>query len=43
MNIGVGMKVLAFYVAYVAWASLTAVLLANVFVNLWTTHEQANA
>jgi hypothetical protein len=43
MNIDVGMKVVAFYVAYVAWAILTAVLLVNVVVTLSVTHEQAKA
>jgi hypothetical protein len=34
MNIDMGTRVFAFYVAYVIWAVLT-VLVANVFISLW--------
>jgi hypothetical protein len=42
LNIDVGVKVLAFYVAYMAWAVLT-VLLGSVFFTLWGTRGQAKA
>jgi hypothetical protein len=42
LNIGVGTKVLAVYVAYMVWAALT-VLLVNVFFILWGTRQQAKA
>ena len=41
-NIDAGIKVFAFYVAYIVWAALT-VLLANVFFTLWDTRGSANA
>jgi hypothetical protein len=42
LNIGVGTKVLAVYVAYMVWAALT-VLLLNVFFTVWGTRQQAKA
>lgn len=42
LNIDVGTKVLAVYVAYMGWAALT-VLLVNVFFILWGTRQQAKA
>lgn len=42
LNIDVGTKVLAVYVAYMVWAALT-VLLVNVFFILWGTRQQAKA
>jgi hypothetical protein len=42
LNIGVGTKVLAVYVAYMVWAALT-VLLVNVFFTLWGARQQAKA
>ena len=38
LNIDVGTRVFAFYVAYVIWAVLT-VLLATVFVSLWGSRQ----
>jgi hypothetical protein len=43
MNIDVGTKVLAFYVTYMAWALLTAVLLGSVFVTQWIARAQGKA
>ena len=43
LDIDVGAKVLAVYVAYMAWALQTAILLGNVFTALWGTHEPAKA
>jgi hypothetical protein len=42
LNIDVGIKVFAFYVAYIVWAALT-VLLVNVFFTLWGTRGRAHA
>ena len=42
LNIDLGTRVFAFYVAYVIWAVLT-VLLASVFISLWGSHRQAGA
>jgi hypothetical protein len=41
-NIDVGIKVFAFYVAYIVWAALT-VLLVNIFFTLCGTRGQAKA
>ncbi len=40
LNIDVGAKVLAVYVAYMVWAALT-VQLVNVFLTVWGTRQQA--
>ena len=42
LNIDVGIKVFAFYVAYIVWAALT-VLLVNIFFTLWSTGGRAKA
>ena len=42
LDVDVGVKVFAFYVAYIVWAALT-VLLANVVFTLWGTRRQAKA
>jgi hypothetical protein len=42
LNIDVGTKVFAFYVAYMVWALLT-VLLGSAFFTLWGTRQQAKA
>jgi len=42
LNIDVGTRVFAFYVAYVIWAVLT-VLLANALFTLWGTRHQSKA
>ena len=38
LDIDVGAKVLAVYVAYMAWALLSAILLGNIFTAVWGTH-----
>ena len=43
LDIDVGAKVLAIYVAYMAWALLSAILLGNIFTALWGTHALAKA
>lgn len=43
LNIDVGTKVLALYVAYMAWALLTALLLGKDFFTLWDTPRIAKA
>ena len=43
LDIDVGAKVLAVYVAYMAWALLSAILLGNIFTALWGTHALAKA
>ena len=42
LDVDVGIKVFAFYVAYIVWAVLT-VLLVNVMFTLWGTRKQARA
>ncbi len=42
LDINVGVTVLAFYVAYMAWAVMT-VLLGSVFLTLWSTRGQTNS
>jgi hypothetical protein len=42
LNIDVGTKVFAFYVAYMVWALLT-VLMGCAFFTLWGTRQQAKA
>ena len=43
LNIDVGTKILALYVAYMAWALLTALLLGKSFFTLWGTPRIAKA
>ena len=43
LDIDVGAKVLAVYVAYMAWALLSAILLGNIFTALWGTHALVKA
>ena len=43
LDIDVGAKVLAVYVAYISWALLSAVLLGNIFTALWGSRGQAGA
>ena len=43
LDIDVGAKVLAIYVAYIAWALLSAILLGNIFTALWGSRGQARA
>ena len=43
LDIDVGAKVLAVYVAYMAWALLSAILMGNIFTALWGSRGQARA
>jgi hypothetical protein len=43
LNVDTGAKVLALYVAYMAWALLTALLLGSTFFTQWDARERANA
>ncbi len=43
LDIDVGAKVLAVYVAYMVWALLSAILLGNVFTALWGSRGQVRA
>jgi len=43
LDIDVGARVLAVYVAYMAWALLSAILMGNIFTALWGSRGQARA
>ena len=43
LDIDVGARVLAVYVAYMAWALLSAILLGNIFTAVWGTHALVKA
>jgi hypothetical protein len=43
LDIDVGARVFAVYVAYMAWALVSAFLLGNIFTALWGTHELVKA